>query len=295
MCVQRASLLLIALLRTFWWLSLRDMRDGLVAGLGLAAACGLPTDRQGFPRVPSPVTMSTWAVAGAPPYELLLLEAVRRVLRTRLIGTRDLIVDSAPIKAWRRADPDARHGHAPAHQPTAFLQGFRLHTLLCRGSGLPGTRARVSFRLAPANQPGTRVRVSPFARPLLALAARLYGLRVRTVRRDAYWGPALIARIHTALHATAVIAWNPKRTKPTRKRVPRPPVAHLDARGAGQAHQHGVPSGCRPPLIGWTALTQRVALTYTASIVVGLAAQQAGRTSSAPPRAPSPTAGRASS
>jgi len=38
-----------------------------------------------------------------------------------------------------------------------------------------------------------------------------------------------------------------------------------------------VPSGCRPPLVGWTAVTQRVALTYTAGIVVGLAAQHAGR------------------
>ena len=33
----------------------------------------------------------------------------------------------------------------------------------------------------------------------------------------------------------------------------------------------------RPPLVGWTAVTQRVALTYTASIVVGLAAHHAGR------------------
>jgi|GEM_PF-762869 len=240
-----ASLLLIALLRTLWRLSLRDMRDWLVAWPALAAACGLPADDRGRPRVPSPGTMSKRAAqAGAPPYEVLFVEAVRQALRARLIGARDLIIDSAPIKAWRRADPDARYGHAPAHHPTAFLQGFRLHTLLCRGSGLPGTRARVSFRLAPANQPGTRVRVSPFARPLLALAARLYGLRVRTVRLDAaYWGPALIAWIHTTLHATAVIPWNPKRTKPTRKRVPRLPAAHLDPRGTGQAHQHGVPSG----------------------------------------------------
>ena len=33
----------------------------------------------------------------------------------------------------------------------------------------------------------------------------------------------------------------------------------------------------RPPLCGWSAITTRVALTYTASIVVGLAAHQAGR------------------
>jgi hypothetical protein len=33
----------------------------------------------------------------------------------------------------------------------------------------------------------------------------------------------------------------------------------------------------RPPLSGWSAIAQQVVLTYTASIVVSLAAQQAGR------------------
>ena len=276
-----ASLLLVALLRTLWRLSLQDMRDWLVAWPALAAACGLPTDRKGRPRVPSPATMrSRAAAAGAPPYEVLLMEAVRQALRTRLIGDRDLIIASAPIKAWRRADPNARYGHAPAHHPTAFLQGFRLHTLLCRGSGLP-----VAFRLTPANQPGTRVRVSPFARPLLALAVRLYGLRVRTVRLDAAsWGPALIAWIHTTLHAVAVIPWNPKRTKDRSCLPPTWTRAEL-----GKRTSMGCPLGPffrrvmlffrlqRPPLVGWTALTQRVALTYTASIIVGLAAHHAGR------------------
>ena len=33
----------------------------------------------------------------------------------------------------------------------------------------------------------------------------------------------------------------------------------------------------RPPLPGWSEVASQVALTYTASIIVGLAAQQAGR------------------
>ncbi|HWS84418.1 MAG TPA: hypothetical protein VN207_09195 [Ktedonobacteraceae bacterium] len=33
----------------------------------------------------------------------------------------------------------------------------------------------------------------------------------------------------------------------------------------------------RPPLVGWSAVASQVALAYTASIIVGLAAQQAGR------------------
>ena len=276
-----ASLLLIALLRTLWRLSLQDMRDWLVAWPALATACGLPADRQGRPRVPSPATMSKRAAAaGAPPYEVLFVEAVRQAVRTRLIGARELIIDSAPIKAWRRADPDARYGHAPAHHPTAFLPGFRLHTLPCRGSGLPGTRARVSFRVAPANQHD-----APFVRPLLALPVRLYGLRVRTVRRDAaYWGPPLIAWIHTALHATAVIPWNPKRTK---DRSCLPPT--WTCQEPGKRTSMGYPLGPffgrimlffrlqRPPLVGWTAVTQQVALTYTARVIVGLTAHHAGR------------------
>src|SRR5438132_13244131 len=33
----------------------------------------------------------------------------------------------------------------------------------------------------------------------------------------------------------------------------------------------------RPPLCGWSEIASQVALTYAASIIVGLAAQQAGR------------------
>jgi len=33
----------------------------------------------------------------------------------------------------------------------------------------------------------------------------------------------------------------------------------------------------RPPLAGWSTITQQVALTYTAAVIVALAAQQAGR------------------
>jgi len=79
------------------------------------------------------------------------------------LAARDLIIDSAPIKAWRRGDPDAREDHAPAHHPTRFLRGYRVHTLLCRGSGLP-----LVFRVTPANGHD-----APFAQPLLALALHL--------------------------------------------------------------------------------------------------------------------------
>ena len=266
------SLLLIALLRTLWRLSYQDMHDWLRAWPALALACGLPLGRDGHPRVPSP--SQQWkraAQAGAPPCEMLFVLAVREALRTRLIRARDVIIDSAPILAWRRRDPDAASGHAPAQHPTPYLRGYRAHTLLCRGSGLP-----LFFIVAPANHHD-----SPFARPLLTWAVRLYALRPRVVRLDAgYWGPTLIAWIHTVLGAVAVVPWNPKNTKQRDCLPPTWTRAELGKRSGierffGRVFRFfGLQ---RSPVCGWTAVVQRVALTYTAALVVALAAQQAAR------------------
>ncbi len=177
---SEASLLLIGLLRVLWQLSYQDMYDWLVAWPALARACGLPLKDDGCPMVPSPAQQWKRAArAGAPVTEALLVVVVRRAVQWRVVGGRDLIVDSAPILAWRRTDPDAAVGHAPAHHPRPLLRGYRVHTLLCRGSGLP-----LLFLLSPAN-----VHDAPFARPLLTWAMQLYGLRPRVIRLDAgYWG-----------------------------------------------------------------------------------------------------------
>ena len=83
-------------------------------------------------------------------------------------------------------------------------RGFRVHTLICRGSGLP-----LFFLLSPANSHD-----APFAQRLLAGTVRFYQLRPRIVRLDAAdWGLRLIAWIHAVLGAVAVIPWNPKRQK----------------------------------------------------------------------------------
>jgi hypothetical protein len=267
-----ASLLLIALLRTLWRLSPREMSDWLQAWPALAWACGLPPRPNGQPWVPSPSQQCKRAAqSGLPPYEMLFVLAVREAIRRRVMGARDLIVDSAPIKAWRRADPDARVGHAPAHHPRAFLRGYRVHTLLCRGSGLP-----VLFRLAPAH-----AHDAPFAQPLLALAVRLYGLRPRVVRLDAAdWGPTLIAWIHTVLGAVAVVPWNPQRTKNRTCLPPTWAAQELSKRSSIERFFGRIFLFFRlqrPPLAGWSAVASQVALTYTATIVVALAATDAGR------------------
>jgi IS5 family transposase len=63
--------------------------------------------------------------------------------------------------------------------PDHTARGYRVHTLLCRGSGLP-----LHFLVSPAN-----AHDAPFARPLLELAVRLYQIRPRIIRLDAgYWG-----------------------------------------------------------------------------------------------------------
>ena len=125
------SLLLMSLLRTLWRLSYQDMHDWLQSWPALALACGLPCDKNGRIRVPSKSQQCKRRhVAGAPIHEPLFLLTVLQALRSRLIGARDLIIDRAPILAWRRRDPDATFGHAPAHHPRSLLRGFRVHTLM---------------------------------------------------------------------------------------------------------------------------------------------------------------------
>jgi len=54
-----------------------------------------------------------------------------------LMRARDRIIASAPILAWRKAGHDVAIDHAPTYHPRPLLRGNRVHTLLCRGSGLP--------------------------------------------------------------------------------------------------------------------------------------------------------------
>ena len=266
------SLLLIALLKTLWRLSYQDVHDWLVSWPALALACGLPQRAEGVPCNPSPAQLcKRWQAAGAPPFETLFVLTVWRAVRCHLIGARDLIIDSAPILAWRRKDPDATLGHAPAHHPRPLLRGYRVHTLLCRGSGLP-----VHFLLWPAH-----AHDALFARPLLNLAVRLYHLRPRIIRLDAgYWGLHLIHWIHASLGAVAVVPWNPKNQK---NRSCLPPTWTAEELGKRTSIERffgrvflffGLQ---RPPFSGWSAIVRQVALTYTASIIVALAAWHADR------------------
>jgi transposase len=178
---------------------------------------------------------------------------------------------SWPGLAWRRTDSDAAVGHAPAHHPRPLLLGYRVHTLLCRGTGLP-----LLFRLSTA-----KVHDAPFARPLLEMSGRLLVLRPRVIRLDAgYWGLKLIAWIHITLGAVAVIPWNPKRQKRRDGLPPTWTAAELSKRTSIERFFGRVLVFFRlqrPPVFGWSAVETRVALTYAAVWVIALAAWQAGR------------------
>jgi transposase len=251
---REESLLLIALLRTLWRLSYQDMRDWLRDWPALALACGLPLGKDGCPRIPCPSQQyKRGKSAGAPLPEALFILSVSTAIRCRLIGARDLIIDSAPILAWRRADPDAAYGHAPAQHPRPLF-----------------------FLLSPANSHD-----APFAQPLLAWAVHLYQIRPHVIRLDAaYWGLRLIAWIHTILGAVAVIPWNPKRQK---NRSCLPPTWTREELGKRSGIERFFGRVFlffhlqRPPLFGWSTMVRQVALTYTATIIVALAAKPAGR------------------
>ncbi len=98
------SLLLIGLLRTLWRLSYQDMHDWLKSWPALAFACGLPLGKDGHVRVPCKSQQCKRRhAAGAPVHESLFVLTVVQAIRRRLIGARDLIIDSAPIQGARDA------------------------------------------------------------------------------------------------------------------------------------------------------------------------------------------------
>ncbi len=218
---------------------------------------------------------------------MLLVLAVREALRVRLIGARDLIIDSAPILARRRRDPDAASGHAPAHHPTAFLRGFRAHTLLCRGSGLPlfvvVSRPTATMPPSPSSCSPGRYGSTTCARAGSAWTPRTGGWPSSTGSTP----PSARSR---------VVPWNPKRSK---NRDCLPPTWTLPELGKRSGIERFFGRVFpffrlqRPPVVGWTAVVQRVALTYAATIVVALAAHHAGRPGPHPltQTGPPPTSG----
>jgi len=265
-----------------------------VAWPALALACGLRRDARGRVRVPSPAQHCTRAQRmGAPPDEHRFVVLGNLACHTHLVGGREVIIDRAPILAWLRP------GTRPIPTPPAATRPITTRARSCVATACtpcswvatartPCSAAAQGCRCCSCLRPpmSTIVHDAPCARPLLELAVRLYGRRPRLVRLDAgSWGVRLIAWIHTALGAVAVavVPWNPKRQQ---NRSCLPPTWTAAALGQRTSSARFFGRVCslfsvcrwqRPPLVGWTAVETRVALTDAATRVVGLAAQQAGR------------------
>lgn len=155
--------------------------------------------------------------------------------------------------------------------PRPLLLGYRVHTLICRGSGLP-----LFFLLSPAHPHD-----APFAKRLLAWAVQLYQIHLRIVRLNAaYWGLPLIAWIHAVLGAVAVIPWNRHSSAESLLFT-----FYLYQRRTRKTQWHRALLWTRfslllsptPSPVWQSEIASQVALTYAASVFVGLAAEPAGR------------------
>jgi hypothetical protein len=187
------------------------------------------------------------------------------------MGARDLIIDSAPILAWRRHDPDASFGHAPAHHPRP-----RFARLSCAYSHL--SRLWLTTLLSAFSCQLTR---RTFCQTSVGWGGALLSNPSPSRSLDAaYWGLRLIAWIHAVLGAQARIPWNPKNQK---NRSCLPPTWTKEELGKRSSIERFFGRVFlffhlqRPPLCGWSEIASQIALTYAASVIVGLAAQQAGR------------------
>jgi hypothetical protein len=232
---REESLVLIALMRTLWRLSYQDMAEWLRTWPALALACGLPVDQAGRPQVPCASQQWKRAVrAGAPLPEALFVLTMLTALGTRLIGAHDIIIDSVNILAWRRADPDAAVGHAPAQHPCPLLRGYRVHTLLCRRSGLP-----LFFLLSPESAPRCPLRSATLSLGGSALpdppTRDPSGCRLLGPQADRLDPGGARSRGHDSL-------------EPQTPEKPFLLTPDLDQRGAGQTQFHRVVLWARVPL-----------------------------------------------
>src|SRR5437660_8589065 len=86
--------------------------------------------------------------------------------------------------------------------------------------------------------------------------------------------------LHASLGAVAVVPWNPKRQK---NRSCLPPTWTAEELGKRTSIERFFGRAFlffglqRPPFSGWSAIVRQVALTYTASLIVALAAWHADR------------------
>jgi hypothetical protein len=225
------------------------------------------------PRIPSPSQQCKRRhAAGAPLYESLFILTVLHALRSRLMGARDLIIDSAPILAWRRRDPDAAD-LARSRSPSSFslarlpsvyphLSWFRLASLLsplsCQLTRCSFCPTAVGMGCVPLSDPSPRC---PFGCSLLGLASHC----LDSWRAGSRGRHSLESWTRNANRSCLPPTWTADELGK------RSGIERFFGRVFLFFHLQ------RPPLSGWSEIASQVALTYSASLIVGLAAQQAHR------------------
>jgi hypothetical protein len=161
--------------------------------------------------------------------------------------------------------------------PVRTSRGYRVHTLLCRSSGCRCSSSSLLIMCMMLPLPGLSCS-GLWICIIFALGSSIWMLAIGVCNSS----------------AGSMVSWEPWSSCPgipSAQCEPLLPPSDLDRSRVRQAYFHqtfrgaGCSSfftGSAPPLSGWSAIVMRVALTYTATIIVGLAAQQAGRASSHP-------------
>lgn len=137
---------------------------------------------------------------GILPFWFFFVGMVGQLIRLGMIKGTDVILDGTTQRIWFHDDPEAGWSFPKPWKGSVW--GYKVHTLLCRGSQLP-----ILFLLTPANRQESIVAI-----PLLALAVMLFNLPIALVRADSsYFTVAIMSFIRLTLNDSFVIDYNLRR------------------------------------------------------------------------------------
>lgn len=134
---------------------------------------------------------------GSLPFWFFFVAMVWQLLRWSVIQGTDVILDGTTQRLWFHDDAEAGWSFPKPWKGSVW--GYKVHTLLCRGSQLP-----ILFLVTPANRQESIVAI-----PLLALAVTLFGLPITLVWADSgFFILAMMTFIRYTLNASFMIDYN---------------------------------------------------------------------------------------
>jgi hypothetical protein len=187
-----------------------------------------------------------------------------------LTRARDLIIDSAPILAWRRADPDAAFGHAPTIPVRCcWAIGCTRCCVVAPGCRCCSASPQPTSTVPPSPTPPGGTGRAPVCPEAECSAPGCGLLGPQAGRLDSH-RPRRGRRHPLEPQAAESAGWLPP-TWTADELSKRTSVEHFFRRVLVFFRLQ------RPPVFGWSAVETRVALTYASVWVIALAAYQAGR------------------